>query len=116
MAMTKDYAEKEPQRAEVDALHGPTLIEFGSPWCGWCRRAQPLISEAFADHPDVRHIKIADGSGRPLGRSFGVKLWPTLIFLRDGKETARLVRPHNAREIREALVQIVATDIARTRR
>lgn len=66
------------------------------------------LAAAFADHPDVRHIKIADGSGRPLGRSFGVKLWPTLIFMRDGKEIARLVRPADAGEIRQALQQIDA--------
>jgi thioredoxin len=101
-----EYAAPEPERAEVDALEGATLLEFGSPWCGWCRRAQPLIAEALAAHPGVRHIKIADASGRRLGRSFGVKLWPTLVFLRDGKETQRLVRPHDAAAISDALAQI----------
>jgi len=99
-------AEKEPSRAEVDKLDGPTLIEFGSPWCGYCRRAQPLIAAALNDHPGVRHLKIADASGRRLGRSFGVKLWPTLVFLNQGKETARLVRPADANSIRQALDQI----------
>jgi thioredoxin 1 len=108
MAMNSDYAEKEPARAEVDALPGPTLLEFGSPWCGYCRRAQPLVAEAFAGHAELRHIKVADGSGLPLGRSFGVKLWPTLIFLRDGKEIARLVRPATSREIKAALAKIAA--------
>ena len=103
-----DYAATEPKRAEVDALGGATLLEFGSPWCGWCRRAQPLIAEALLAHPGVRHIKIADASGRRLGRSFGVKLWPTLVFLRDGREAARLVRPDDAAPIRKALVTIDA--------
>jgi thioredoxin 1 len=102
------YAEAEPQRAEVDALPGAALLEFGSPWCGHCRRAQPLISQALAAHPGVRHLKIADASGKPLGRSFGVKLWPTLLFLKDGKETARLVRPRELSPIAEALARISA--------
>jgi thioredoxin 1 len=106
MGLTRDYAATEPERDEVDALQGATLLEFGSPWCGWCRRAQPLLALAFAGHSDVRHIKIADASGRRLGRSFGVKLWPTLVFLRDGKEEARLVRPDGAEEIRAALAKI----------
>ena len=106
MGMPTAYAEKEPSRAEVDKLDGPTLIEFGSPWCGYCRRAQPLIAAALNDHPGVRHLKIADASGRRLGRSFGVKLWPTLVFLNQGKETARLVRPADANSIRQALDQI----------
>jgi thioredoxin 1 len=104
--MTVEYAEAEPKREEVDALPGPTLVEFGSPWCGHCRRAQPLIAEALSAHPNVRHIKVADASGKRLGRSFKVKLWPTLVFLRDGKETAKLVRPGSSEEIKRALQRI----------
>ena len=106
--MNRDYAEKEPRREEVDALAGPTLLEFGSPWCGYCRRAQPLIAEAVGGHPGLRHLKIADASGRRLGRSFRVKLWPTLVFLRDGHEVARVVRPTESAPITEALDQIDA--------
>jgi thioredoxin 1 len=104
--MSGDYAAKEPARDEVDAFPGPTLLEFGSPWCGYCRRAQPLIAEAMASHPGIRHLKIADASGRRLGRSFGVKLWPTLVFLSDGREIARLIRPTDAGSIRDALGEI----------
>jgi thioredoxin 1 len=106
MAMTTTYAAKEPPREEVDVLAGPAVVEFGTAWCGYCRAAQPLIKSAFEAHLGVQHIKIEDGSGRPLGRSFRVKLWPTLIFLRDGKEVARLVRPSDAKEISDALAQI----------
>jgi thioredoxin 1 len=108
MAMNETYADTEPTRAEIDALSGPALLEFGAPWCGHCRAAQPRISAAFAEHPGVPHIKVEDGSGQPLGRSFRVRLWPTLIFLRDGKEVARLVRPQDARSISEAFAQIDA--------
>lgn len=101
-----DYTTDEPSRAEVDGLAGPTVIEFGSPTCGWCRAAQPGISAAMAGHPGVRHLKIADGPGRPLGRSFRIKLWPTLVFLSQGQEVARTVRPGSADEIRAGLDQI----------
>ena len=106
MAMNDTYAASEPKREEVDLLAGPAVIEFGSLWCGYCRAAQPLLASAFARHPAVRHIKIADASGRPLGRSFSVKLWPTLVFLRNGQETARLVRPGDASAIANALAKI----------
>lgn len=103
MIVAQDYATEEPTRAAVDALPGATVLEFGNAWCGYCRRAQPLIVAALADHAAVRHIKIADASRRRLGRSFGVKLWPTLVFLRDGAEIARLVRPTDADAIGQAL-------------
>ena len=106
MGMSGNYEEREPTREDVDALRGPTLLEFGNAWCGHCRAAQPLIASAFEGHERVRHVKIADGSGRRLGRSFAVKLWPTLVFLRDGREVARLVRPHDGREIAAAFERI----------
>lgn len=104
--MNTVYAEVEPARAEIDALEGPTVIEFGTPWCGYCRATQPLLAKALASRPRVRHIKVEDGSGRRLGRSFGVKLWPTLVFLHAGKEVARLVRPADSNAINQALAQI----------
>lgn len=108
MTMNTAYATVEPPRAEIDTLAGPALVEFGAPWCGHCQAAQPLLATALAAHSRVRHIKIEDGRGRRLGRSFGVKLWPTLVFLNDGKEVARLVRPEDAESIARALAQIDA--------
>ena len=104
--MNTTYAVTEPTRAEVDALPGPALLEFGAPWCPHCQAAQPLIAAALAKVPDVKHLKVEDGKGRPLGRSFQVKLWPALIFLRDGQEVTRLVRPPSSQDISSALTRI----------
>ena len=106
--MNRDYGTVEPPRAEIDSLSGATLVEFGAPWCGYCHAAQPLIDSALSKYPDIRHIKVEDGKGRPLGRSFRITLWPTLIFLRDGKEVARLVRPADSTPISKALDKISA--------
>jgi thioredoxin 1 len=106
MSYTSTYATTEPGRAEVDVLAGTSMIEFGAPWCGHCILAQPLLETALARHPDVRHLKIEDGRGRPLGRSFRIKLWPTLVLLRDGEELARVVRPIQAEEIHQLLARI----------
>ena len=107
--METSYQNPGPAAADLETMRGATVLEFGTPWCGFCRAAQVPIAEALAGHPEVQHLKIEDGSGRPLGRSFRVKLWPTLIFLRDGKETGRLVRPQQAGPIRDALALATAT-------
>ena len=107
MSYTNVYATSEPQRSEVDALAGDSVIEFGAPWCGHCIAAQPLLEVALARHPDVRHLKIEDGRGHPLGRSFRIKLWPTFVFLRDGKEIARVTRPDDAAALECELVKLV---------
>ena len=106
MAFERDYATQAPTRPEVDALLGAVVLEFGTNWCGHCSAAQPAIEAAFGEHPLVTHLKIEDGPGRRLGRSFGVKLWPTLVFLRDGQEVARTVRPLASREVTAGLERI----------
>ena len=96
------YSPDAPGRDAVDALPGLVLLEFGTDWCGHCQGAQPHIRKALAGAPALQHLKVEDGRGRPLGRSFGVKLWPTLVLLRDGTEVARVVRPGSAGDV-EAL-------------
>jgi thioredoxin 1 len=103
--MTTPYDTAQPERTAIDALPGTVALEFGTDWCGHCQAATPHIGAALAGQPAVRHIKVEDGSGRPLGRSFRVKLWPTLVVLQDGKEVARVVRPLDAAEVREALAK-----------
>ena len=104
--MTIPYSTTEPSRNDVDAFRGPVLLEFGASWCGVCRSTEPAVAAALAKHPHVRHLRIADGPGRPLGRSFRVKLWPTLIVMRDGTEVERLVRPRTVEAIDAALARI----------
>lgn len=105
--MTTGYAVDQPERAAIDALPGATVLQFGTDWCGYCRAAERYVTPAVSD-AGVRHLLVEDGKGRPLGRSFRVKLWPTLVFLRDGVEVARVVRPTNRRVVDEALAQLTA--------
>ena len=103
--MSQPYATKQPERSDIDAMPGIVALEFGTDWCGHCGAAAPLIASAVSACPGVQHIKVEDGSGRALGRSFRIKLWPTLLVLQNGKEVARVVRPVDVAEVRQALAQ-----------
>lgn len=102
-----DYSPEQPQRNDIDATSGPAVLAFGTEWCGYCTAAERHITAAFADHPEVPVVGVEDGPGRPLGRSYRVKLWPTLIFLRDGVEVERVVRPTDRGALDEALRRII---------
>lgn len=104
--MLPPYSDTAPERADLDTTRNWLLLEFGSNGCGICQAATPSIAAAVAEKPDLPHIRVQDGKGRRLGRSFGVKLWPTLILLRDGKEVGRIVRPHNQEEIETLLAPV----------
>ena len=107
MPYTSRYLDTEPSRAGVDAREGVLLLEFGAPWCPHCQAAQPAIEAFASEHPLLQHLKIEDGSGRPLGRSFKVKLWPTLVLLRAGQELARVVRPRSGEDLLELRAAMV---------
>ena len=95
-------SEPEPSRDDVDQMTGTVLLEFGAAWCGHCQALQLGLQAALADKPEVRHIKVEDGKGKPLGRSFRVKLWPTLVFMRDGHVLKQVSRP-SSQELEEGM-------------
>jgi thioredoxin 1 len=105
MSFSPLYSEIEPARKELDESTGWVLLEFGAGWCGHCLAVEPTIREMLANRSDVRHVRIADGKGKPLGRSFRVKLWPTFFVLQNGQVVAELVRPTPS-EIRRAFAAL----------
>lgn len=104
--MSLGYDSNNPTREQVDAMTGPVVVAFGTNWCGYCMAARRYISPVLAQAEGVKYLLVEDGKGYPLGRSFKVKLWPTLIFLKDGVEVDRVVRPKSEAEVREALAKI----------
>ena len=104
--MTLRYQASALTLPDVQALPGPRVLQFGTDGCGHCQAAVPLADAALAGLPPGSRILVEDGPGRALGRAFRVKLWPTLVFLQNGREVARVVRPVNQAMIEQALAQL----------
>jgi len=98
-----EYSEEAPSHDDINGLSGVALLEFGAPWCGHCQASHDAAKEGINEHPGLVHIKVFDGKGKRLGRQFGVKLWPTLILLRDGEEVGRIVRFTSVDDVRQLL-------------
>lgn len=114
MAYTADYAAVEPGHEAIQSSAGRLALEFGAPWCPHCQAAQPVLAQALGARADAAHLKIEDGKGRPLGRAYAVKLWLTVVLLRDGEEVARVVRPRSPQDLAEALAKWDAGEVATT--
>ena len=106
--MTVAYLEENetPTREEVDRMPGRVVLEFGTDWCGFCRAMAPQVESLLRQHTAVRHVKVEDGPGRRLGRSFGVRLWPNFVFLKDGVVVRQLARP-SANELKDAFASFL---------
>lgn len=98
-----NYAPSALQRETLDAQPGVVLLQFGTNWCAHCQNAQSIIEPALALRPGLQRYLIEDGPGRALGRSYRIKLWPTLLLLRNGIELGRLVRPQDAHQVEQLL-------------
>lgn len=98
-----DYLEDLLTLEQLEEIKGNYLLEFGAPWCGHCQSAFSSVEELLKETPDLKHLKIYDGKGKKLGRVFGVKLWPTFIFMKNGQEATRIVRPTNTQQLRELI-------------
>lgn len=107
MAFDPTYREAEQTREELDSSTGPVVVEFGSNSCGICSGFTPEAAAAFQAYPNVQHVRVEDGRGKRLGRSFGVKLWPTFVFLRDGRVVQKSVRPERE-EVEQGLRAITS--------
>jgi thioredoxin 1 len=98
-----NYSETLQTLEQLSEIKGHFLLEFGAPWCGHCQAASVAVKEVMNEKLELPHIKIYDGKGKKLGRSFAVKLWPTFILINEGQEIARIVRPTNADELRKLI-------------
>ena len=101
------YHQYEPTREQIEQTEDLLLLEFGADWCGHCQTLSPSLQALLEKYPQVQHLRIADGRGKPLGRSFRVKLWPTLVLLRDGQVEDQLVRP-SGQQVQQALQQLLS--------
>ena len=74
-----------------EVASGRTVVDFWAAWCGPCRTIAPVIDALAAERPDVRFGKLNVDENPRTAAAFQVQGIPLLVFLRDGRETGRLV-------------------------
>ncbi len=82
---------KENFKAQVEESEKPVLLDFWASWCGPCRMVSPIIDEIAGENPDLLVGKVNVDEQEELAASFGVMSIPTLVVMKNGKETGRTV-------------------------
>ncbi len=83
---------KELTQDEYNAMDQsvPMLLEFYSKTCGPCKMLSFVLKDIDKANPDFPIYTIDFNENEALKDSFGVKGFPTMLFMKDGKEVSRL--------------------------
>ncbi len=70
----------------------PVVVDFWAEWCGPCRMVAPVLDELSGEIGDKAVIaKMNVDENRETPSQYKIHAIPTLIFFKNGKETARIV-------------------------
>ncbi len=61
------------------------LLDFWAPWCGPCKRMEPILSEMASERADVKIAKINVDSIMDISETFKIRSIPTFILMKNNE-------------------------------
>ena len=92
--MTIKTITKENFQKEVIEADRPVLVEFWAPWCGSCKRLNPVLdrlADKLGDRLPIAKINIDEEPELP--QEYEVDLIPTLYLFQEGRPGEKLIAP-----------------------
>lgn len=86
-------------KQEVINSDKPVLIDFWAPWCGPCRVIGPIVEQVAEENDAVKVGKVNVDEQPELAQAFGVMSIPTLVVMKNGEVTNRVVGVQTKRAI-----------------
>ncbi len=87
----------------------PVLVDLWAPWCAPCRMVAPILERISRDRAGrLKVVKVNVDENRALQERFGAMSIPTMVVLRNGKETARQIGALPQRELQRWVEQHAA--------
>ncbi len=90
------------------------MIKFGAEWCGPCRMMKPTISrlqEKYANDDNVKITDIDVDANAEMGKEYGVRSIPMIVFLKDNEVIEKKVGVLPADEIEKIIESLKNTEV-----
>ncbi|HZN55729.1 MAG TPA: thioredoxin [Candidatus Polarisedimenticolaceae bacterium] len=72
--------------SEVLKSASPVLVDFSAPWCGPCKKLEPIVHEIAADYgARLKVVKVNVDDAQSTAARFGILSVPTLMLFRNGQ-------------------------------
>lgn len=85
--------------------NGSAVVAFGAPWCGYCRRLEPVLAKVADEEADLAFYGINIDNDEDLAARFQIDTVPTVIFFKDGEAKDQFVGFISYAEVKEFLAK-----------
>lgn len=81
---------------QIPKQNKPLIVDFYANWCGPCKMLTPILEKSIkASNGKVDLLKINIDENQELAEEYNVTSIPTVVLIKDGKETSRFVGMKN---------------------
>ena len=85
------YADENNFEKEVLKSEMPVIIDFYADWCTPCQWLSPIIEEIANENDNIKVVKVNVDECPNLAVEYNAISIPTIVLIKEGKETNRLV-------------------------
>jgi thioredoxin 1 len=96
---------KKFQMREQSMKNKIEVLYIGASFCGPCRMFKPLVEQFFKENSDKFDGTFLDIEDKD-AQQFNIKAVPTIVFLKDGAEQARLTGAKSKKMLEQALEDV----------
>lgn len=89
--MTQLNSAKEFEASVLKAKK-PTVVKFTAPWCGACKKVQPIYEKVAKElNKQYNFVTINVDNAKDVAKEHGIKGIPTFLFFKDGKKVKKSI-------------------------
>ena len=93
---------------------GSFFVKFYAPWCGHCQKLAPVwakLAEMLADNRAVNIAQIDCTTSGDMCTEFGVRGYPTLLWIQDGKKTSEYQGDRSLEDLKTFVTKMIGIEL-----